>query len=418
MGRMRAWAAPLALLVAGAGLVGTAPVMGVGPSTQLARAGEPWAYAWDCGTSSEVVLDAPSTTATPAPQGAGSLLLQAGTGRYQEYPLPSSTDPISNLTHYRVSVRSDEPVVRFLAGVSPSAASTAFVRVAIPVTPGSWTTVDLATQPWEWLTKGTWGSSSTTNGSGTLAEFAAHRTDGRLRPVISLWGCESTSPVQADHSIAVSLDTVNVVTPAGDDTTDYEPANAPDTTLVAPGPRTIVAGQAVTLGTALRYGSGWPIPGRDITLQSAAVASPAWSGANVVATNATGAVASTVKPIRSTSYRWSFAGDEYFAASDSARGEVGVRTRVSSSLVHSSVRRGRTLRMVGSTYPAKPGTVVSLWRRTTVRTLLGHATVNRYGRFAVSAPARRKGLWRLQVTIPATPGNLAGAGPVRTARVD
>src|SRR6476469_8777250 len=83
MGRMRAWAAPLALLVAGAGMVGTAPVMGAGPTTQLARVGEPWAYAFDCATSSELPLSAPSTTTTPAPQGAGSLLLQAEAGRYQ-----------------------------------------------------------------------------------------------------------------------------------------------------------------------------------------------------------------------------------------------------------------------------------------------------------------------------------------------
>ena len=61
--------------------------------------------------------------------------------------------------------------------------------------------------------------------------------------------------------------------------------------------------------------------------------------------------------------------------------------------------------------------VVSLWRRTTVRTFLTHATVNRYGGFAVSAKASRRGVWRLQVTIPATTGNVAGVGPVRAARV-
>jgi hypothetical protein len=113
-----------------------------------------------------------------------------------------------------------------------------------------------------------------------------------------------------------------------------------------------------------------------------------------------------------------------FAASDCCEGStsepltVDVRTAVTSVLADRTVRKGGHLVLSGRTVPAKPGTSVTLWRRTAGPSRqLATGVIKGDGSYRLTARATKKGSWKVFATVAAASGNLAGTSPVRTAKV-
>ncbi|MGN6162803.1 MAG: hypothetical protein ACTHOG_14010 [Marmoricola sp.] len=123
-----------------------------------------------------------------------------------------------------------------------------------------------------------------------------------------------------------------------------------------------------------------------------------------------------VYPKVSTAYRWVDPGSVATDPGKSSATTVYVATRISATWP--TVYRGRTFGVSGSTYPAKPGAVVTLYGKhgTSVYTL-GHATVSRTGTFRVYGAVHLSGTWSFWITVPARTGDVAGKSAVKSEYV-
>lgn len=126
----------------------------------------------------------------------------------------------------------------------------------------------------------------------------------------------------------------------------------------------------------------------------------------------------TVAPSRRTEYRWSFAGNESYAADVSNIVVIKVHVRVTMHLEDSTIRAGQRVAAVGRVYPPKPGVLASLWLYGPgTRLKLASALIKSDGSYRITK-ALSHGSKSLYVTVPAASGNLGGKSPSRSVYVN
>jgi len=138
--------------------------------------------------------------------------------------------------------------------------------------------------------------------------------------------------------------------------------------------------------------------------------SSTWKRAGtVLAPQTTWALRKSVAPLKQASYRWHFLGTESGAESFSPITTVKVKTALNATVADRTLRRGQNLVVTGRTQPAKPGSSVTLWRKTASGSIaLACSRVRSDGTYQVAYPVNRTGTRTVHTTIPAVSGNLAG----------
>ena len=181
-------------------------------------------------------------------------------------------------------------------------------------------------------------------------------------------------------------------------------------------PTTITAGQSsvITGVTTAHYVDGTPVD-----LEVKPYGSSSWrKAAPVLAPETTWALRKSVALLKQASYRWHFLGTESGAESFSPVTTVKVKTALNATVVDRTLRRGQNLVVTGRTKPAKPGSIVKLWRKTASGPIvLARSRVRSDGTYKVAYPVNRAGTWTVYTTIPAVSGNLAGRSVNRSASV-
>jgi hypothetical protein len=407
-GRTRLTAAVVlaaALAPATAGGAATGPVIDRSP-------GEPYQLRHE--TCSGTPLDAVPTTPVLGPQGvphgAGSLRLDAGDDAFAEYDPPPVPDA-RTLQHYRLTVMDPHGQVHLAAGVQPDGSASTFITAVVPVAAGTWTVLDLTTLTWQHWSNNQirlWGAPGVTvDATGPLSHWVPDSGTTDFRPGLVVLGCDSEGGIGPR---AVHLDLSDIAgggIASEQALVDHEPAAAPPTELAASRSARSVARDRVTLSTRLTSAAGWPVTGRTLRLEARTGRRGPWTVVSSGPTDGKGARSVVVRPTRTTTYRWAFAGDPYFAASGSTAVRVTVRTRVKAK-TPASVHVGRMLAVTGRTTPAQKGTEVTLWRLGRPRLALDTARVDRRGRFVLATRATGPGTWKLSVTAARTATNAPG----------
>ena len=276
----------------------------------------------------------------------------------------------------------------------------------------SWTTVSGAsplTYKWDEYNTSTWSQTgSHIDQEKTLSQFIGimgASTDGYL--AMLGFGCDGDT---------FYFDGFRYGSSGNVTTLDFEALTSQVTMSATP--QTITAGRKSTLGGDVAPAF---VGGTAVHLEVKAYGSDQWTEVAVVTSSDSGALARKVGPLRRAEYRWVFVGEEFgdvYADDTSPVQVIRVRTGLTAVVTDPTIQRGQKIVVVGATKPAKPGQVVTLWRKTsTGKVQLAAATVRSDGTYKVSATASRRGEWKVFTTIPASPGNLAGTSLARTVKI-
>lgn len=336
------------------------------------------------------------------PSGLGALRLTS-TGTSTAALQWAVGDPDSLVASWAVVRSSSATPFNLVASMTKPSGT--YYGIATPAfTSGRWGVVDLVAPTYAWFT-----ATLVSQGSDTLADFADRDTvnDGATAATLSV-----RQPVAATGSVLV--DTVRVST--GDPGTTYDFEAPLTTTTMTASKSTITAGGSVLLSTKVSDGPE-PLAGVPAVLWAKAFGESAFSMVAAVPTDAEGRASLSRAPARRTEFQWRFPGTDLQTSSQSPIAAVGVRTRVTLTLLDASLSPGQTLRARGTTFPAKPGVTATLWRTTASgRTRIGSAIVKVDGSYAINRTVT-KGTWRVHVTVAASGGNLVGTSVTRTATV-
>lgn len=187
----------------------------------------------------------------------------------------------------------------------------------------------------------------------------------------------------------------------------------------------ITAGSGVTIRGGSKFAYGY-----SVVLQSRPATSSRWSTVTTLPMP-TGSRSCTTSgtyicwfrfsklayPKVTTVYRWFEPGNESTDPGYSGTTTISVATRIRATWPK-TIYRGSTFAVTGTTYPAKPGSVITLYgKHGTTSYKLGHATVDRYGKFRVTGRVSSRGTWSFWITIPAVSGDLAGKSAVKSMYV-
>jgi hypothetical protein len=116
-----------------------------------------------------------------------------------------------------------------------------------------------------------------------------------------------------------------------------------------------------------------------------------------------------VAPLQQASYRWHYRGSEANEPAYSPTFTIKVKTALTATVVDRTLRRGQNPVVTGRTRPAKPGTTVTLMRKTASGSVvLARTRVKSDGSYKVAYLVNRAGTWTVYTTIPTASGNLAG----------
>lgn len=188
--------------------------------------------------------------------------------------------------------------------------------------------------------------------------------------------------------------------------------------LVAP-----VAGRPVTFDTTLLTTDGSPISAASVTLELQPYGS-ATATSVPTTTDGSGHAVVSVPLSRTTSYRWTFAGNENFAATSSTTLVRGIAPRVTARSHDRTLRRGQRFVVRGRTFPVKAGcTVVLLRGRVRPLTVgprpvrLARATVRTDGSYRLVRRFHKVARMRVAVKVASCAGNDAGFSPYLRVRV-
>lgn len=303
--------------------------------------------------------------------------------------------------------------VAYAGYVEPDETATSLLwigRVALTEPPGGWRTVDVAGLSYTWTKydSATGDPVGSEPGTSTVAAFVAgHGGDSYGFYGIG-FGCDGK---------VFYLDALRVGAPGSVTTYDLE---AYLSEIAIAGSRSqVLAGKPVTLTGLLEQSDGDIPSGFLLSLEAKPFGADSFSEVRTALTGeeATPATA-TVRPRKNTTYRWRFAGSDVVEGSVSPTFTVKVRTALTLTLADGSLRVGDKLVALGRTTPAKPGFVVTLWRKTASgKVKIGAGLVRADGSFKVTTKAGKAGTWKVFATVPAGQGNLAGTSPTRTADV-
>ncbi|MDP3894176.1 hypothetical protein [Nocardioides sp.] len=182
-------------------------------------------------------------------------------------------------------------------------------------------------------------------------------------------------------------------------------------------PGTVTAGDGVALTGRLSTVENLPLGQRTLILEARPYGAPSFSPVGTATTSdGQSALARlTVKPPTQTQYRWRYDSTLSTRGSVSPSFTVKVRTAVTAK---AALKKGSKILVKGRVTPAKGGAPATLWRATkSGKKKLKSTTINENGSYQVKVAAKKKGVWKLFVTVPARTGNLAGTSPTRKVRV-
>jgi hypothetical protein len=206
------------------------------------------------------------------------------------------------------------------------------------------------------------------------------------------------------HTVAVTVadNSGNVAGPVMWQFAVADPAKL-DVTAVS-GASHIVAGQS----TSLRYeatANGAPLPTATLRLTSRAAGEVAFGNPRVLATDAAGQVAWTVRPTTTTDYRVELVDSGTITV---ARTLV-VAQRVGLAAAQTRLHRGTTIRLSGQVLPGRGGAVlrVQLFTRRGWVTV-SHPRLSTRGRYSATLLPRVAGRYLFRVVAPADASNAAG----------
>lgn len=167
---------------------------------------------------------------------------------------------------------------------------------------------------------------------------------------------------------------------------------------------------AVTLSTALRV-AGELSADTSVTLQ-ARQPNGSFSDVGSATTNAQGAASLVMRPTRTTTYRWSFAGTANIDPSVSSPLTVKVSPTLTAKAKKSRLDRGGTLVVLGKVTPVLGGTTVTLWRNSGVGPVrLATTKVKANGSYRVSRKIDEPGRYKVFTSIPAVGTYLPATSP-------
>ncbi|MGN6723708.1 MAG: hypothetical protein ACTHJM_13945 [Marmoricola sp.] len=296
-------------------------------------------------------------------------------------------------------------------------------KVAVTAPGTGWSTVDASNLTYTWYeyNYGTGPSSpptliTTTPYTGTAAQFeATYGKPGYGYSADIGFGCDGNAFTFQNLQWGAT----------GSVTTDIF-STLKDPLMIARSTSKIVAGSSVTIRGGLKFAYG-----DTVKLQARPATSSTWSTVTTLPMP-TGAPSCTTtsgnficwhrfskatSPKVTTAYRWYETGNVASDPSYSSTTTVSVATRIRATWP-STIYHGSTFSVTGTTYPAKPGSVVTLYgKHGTTTYKLGHATVDRYGKFHVYGKVGSRGTWSFWITIPAVSGDLAGKSGVKSEYV-
>jgi hypothetical protein len=305
-----------------------------------------------------------------------------------------------------LAVQSDQPAqgVAFAGYVQPDELGTGVTwvgRSALSSAPGAWHTVDATGLTYTWVK---WDNTTqqvvdrVDEPASVPAFMAAHGGDGPGFYTIG-FGCDGT---------AFHMDALRIGSPG--DVTTYDLEGLTTTTTMGGAPRSIVAGEQVTLTGALRDGSGERLPEATVILEAKQFGEGDFRTVEVVPADATDP-SYDVAPTTRTTYRWRFADRPLAEGSVSRPVTIDVASAVTAEQRFDP--GADTVRVVGSITPARPGAPVTLWRVTQQGPeKLGLTRVAQDGSYLFELAAADVLPGRYVTTIPPGAGNLAGVSAV------
>lgn len=255
---------------------------------------------------------------------------------------------------------------------------------------------------------------------GTTTLAAAQKTYPTNNFTISFlsWGCGSTAASKVHLDIATFL--------LGGSLFQYDFDAQPSTTTLSASRSRLTSGQSVTLSTVatVTYDVGQPaVPATSARLQLwRRPAGGTWKKYATTSADDQGRASIRLVPTSIAEYQWRFPTTGSTAPSRSAIKRVDVAAKVTGELLDDRLRKGERPVAVGKATPGKSGATVTLWRTSsTGRTKLGTATVKSNGMYKVPGKVitiSGAQTWKLQVTVPAGRGTLAGTSPTMKARIN
>jgi hypothetical protein len=190
---------------------------------------------------------------------------------------------------------------------------------------------------------------------------------------------------------------------------------------------TINYGSATTLSTKLTDSvTHGALAGKSVKLYRKAPSAANWTFVTTRTTNSSGLASSSQKPTAKAQYRWQFAGDTSFNASNSAAETVSVRQVIHASSSRGTVPHNVTFKIYGTVSPASSGQKVTLQRQAGTKwNSIGTATIKKQrmpnGKtlvgFLFSVKQASKGTYKYRVTKGATSTLLAGTSNTLTVKV-
>jgi hypothetical protein len=387
-------------------IVRSVPAAGIG-----ATAIKPMNY--NCGTGSAGTGSAVTVTSAGAPSGAGSLRLAVGsnadteTGLYKNYASPLPAASLTALSFNIAGVSDNDPYfldIYFDRDGAGSGTAQDLLELVIPNN-SSWQAVDALTTGYDVYLDENTGSTPDSTGT-TMAQYLTNHSSA------GIFGWYITNYCSAIANQVVYLDTLKVGDNAADAVTyDFEPA----TTITATGGTAIVAGATRTITGTLKNGTA-AVPG--VALDVLAKTYPASTFTKIgttAATNSSGVATFNVKPTKQTSYefRVADAGASHGAATSGAT-TVTVKTAITRNVYDTSVTTTQTILAYGLTTPAKPGTIVYLYRGSTS---FASARVASDGTYLLQGRIGTKGSYSVTVRGAAGSGNIAGISAPVTVTV-
>jgi hypothetical protein len=324
-------------------------------------------------------------------------------------PTPGALGPFHTITSManigadQMQVSSDSGTAHgaALAGVTVDDGNAWYGVAPLTVTAGSWQTVqgaDSTSYTWREVNLNT-GATEGSPFSGSIADLLTQVGGDRPGYVGLGFGCDGGMVHFDDVQMGVTGDVTTYDYEGGVSTTSTEAAH-----------RTVTAGRSPRLSGRLVL-NGVPTPAPRLVLERRAFGSTRWHRVTSAPTTPSQNPVSLVtgsylaKPLRTTSYRWRYVGNEVYDGSVSKALSIRVRTAVRA---HAPARAalGSRVRLTGSTLPKKPGQRITLWRGSH---LLDATKVGRRGTFSLATTARFRGRLNLVVEIGASPGNLRGS---------
>ena len=359
-------------------------------------------------------------TANPlAPEADASVRPELGSQSWRVDPAGVSGELYSVLGQGSDSSILDTFRIRILA---PNGAEGRALAITVPpgTTSGSyWYGIATITAPpddfWQWVdaegmtlfwfeydADGPTGASRT---PATLADFTTQYGEGPGIAGALGFGCDGK---------AFNIDAFRYGASGDITTTDLEGAHP---TLGMNGPATTTAGQSIQL-TGSILATDADTDGLGMQLQAKPYGSSAWGNVGSLVPLSGPNFAASVAPTKQTSYRWHFIGSGLLVETYSAVRTVSVRTALTANVADKTLHVGQSLTLTGKTTPAKPGTVVTLFRKVGTKSIkLATSQVAANGTYTLSAKVTAKGTWSVYASVPAASGNLAGQSPVRSASV-